>query len=44
MKKTIMYLVALLTISGCSDVLDVKDLSNYNPDNVWNDIKLRMRI
>ncbi|MDR1454559.1 MAG: RagB/SusD family nutrient uptake outer membrane protein [Tannerella sp.] len=40
MKKIIVFLVGLLLISGCSDVLDVKDLSNYNPDNVWNDIKL----
>ena len=33
-------LMGILMMAGCSDVLDVKDLSNYNPDNVWNDTKL----
>jgi len=40
MKKIITILFGIYLMAGCSDVLDVKDLSNYNPDNVWNDTKL----
>lgn len=32
--------VAFSGLSSCSDVLDIKDLGSYGPDNVWNDEKL----
>lgn len=43
MKNYIKYIslaVAFSGMVGCSDVLDIKDLGSYSPDNVWNDEKL----
>lgn len=42
MMKKILYTV-LLTISmlsACKDVLDIKDINSYYPDEVWNDANL----
>lgn len=40
MKKIIsIFLISLVFFSGC-DIMDVKDYSNYSPDNIWNDEKL----
>lgn len=38
--KYICFATALCGITACSDVLDIKDLSNYSPDDVWNDESL----
>lgn len=43
MKKYIKFLTLGLAFSGligCSNVLEIEDLGNYGPDNVWNDEKL----
>ena len=43
MKNYIKYFtiaLALAGLTGCADVLNIKDLGNYSPDNVWNDEKL----
>lgn len=43
MKNYIKYFMVALTfvgLTGCNDVLNIKDLGNYSPDNVWNDEKL----
>ena len=41
MKKTISYFIVILFIlvmQGChEEVLDVKNLQVYNPEDVWND-------
>lgn len=38
--KYICLSLALTSITGCSDVLDINDYGSYSPDNVWNDQKL----
>lgn len=40
--KYVCLSLALIGITGCSDVLDINDNDNesYSPDNVWNDEKL----
>ncbi len=42
--KTIFYQIIFILVfaglSSCNDVLDIKDLGSYSPDNVWNDEKL----
>ena len=40
MKRTIIALSAALLFGGCGDILDIEDISNYNPDLVWNDENL----
>lgn len=40
MKKLIYALSTVLLFGGCTDVLDIEDISNYNPDLVWNDANL----
>lgn len=43
MKNYIKYFtiaLALAGLTGCADILNIKDLDNYSPDNVWNDEKL----
>lgn len=43
MKQHIKYIylfVAFFGLMACSDVLDINDLDNYSPDDVWNDEKL----
>lgn len=40
MKKTIIALSAAVLFGGCGDILDIEDISNYNPDLVWNDENL----
>ena len=43
MNKYIKFLTLGLAFSGligCSNVLEIEDLGNYGPDNVWNDEKL----
>lgn len=38
--KYVCLSLALIGITGCSDVLDINDNESYSPDNVWNDEKL----
>lgn len=38
--KYICLAIAFSGLTGCSDVLDIKDQGSYSPDNVWNDEKL----
>lgn len=38
--KYICFAIALSGLTSCSDVLDIKDLGSYGPDNTWNDEKL----
>lgn len=38
--KYICLSLALTSMTGCSDVLDINDYESYSPDNVWNDQKL----
>lgn len=42
MKKKLIYFAVLLagTFSSCNEVLDIEDLNNYNPEQVWNDANL----
>ncbi len=40
MKKIIFFLYTIAIATGCSKVLDVEDLNNYSPDQVWNDANL----
>ncbi|WP_353720259.1 RagB/SusD family nutrient uptake outer membrane protein [Dyadobacter sp. 676] len=41
MKKILsLFLGVSLLCSSCNDVLDVEDISNYNPELVWNDANL----
>ena len=43
MKKTVIYTLALvisIVISSCEKVLDVKNLSVFNPGDTWNDKEL----
>ena len=34
MKKIVYILLIMFVTSSCSDVLDIKDIGNYNPDLV----------
>ncbi|WP_186756929.1 RagB/SusD family nutrient uptake outer membrane protein [Echinicola salinicaeni] len=39
--KKILYTIAILVwMSGCSEILDIEDINNYNPEDVWNDENL----
>lgn len=43
MKNYIKYIslsLVMFSMAACNDVLDIKDLDSYSPDNVWNDEKL----
>lgn len=40
MKKILYTILISLTFAGCSDVLDIEDINNYNPDLVWGDENL----
>ncbi len=40
MKKIVYILLIMFVASSCSDVLDIEDIGNYNPDLVWNDENL----
>lgn len=41
MKNKLIYIFSItLLLSSCSDILDIEDISNYNPELVWNDENL----
>lgn len=40
MKKLTIALCALLSVVSCNDVLDLENISNYDPELVWNDENL----
>ena len=43
MKNYFKYICLAFAFGGmvsCADVLDIENLNNYSPDNVWNDEKL----
>jgi len=41
MKNKLIYIYSItLLLSSCSDILDIEDISNYNPELVWNDENL----
>ena len=41
MKKILSLIIGIsLFCASCNDVLDVEDISNYNPELVWNDANL----
>ncbi|HLT06176.1 MAG TPA: RagB/SusD family nutrient uptake outer membrane protein [Cyclobacteriaceae bacterium] len=42
MKKTIYILSLMYVLAGCTEVLDIEDINNYDPDMVWNDENLAM--
>ncbi len=37
MKKIICFIYIAAALTGCSKVLDIDDLNNYSPEQVWND-------
>jgi len=40
MKKLILYMSLLLCFTRCKKVLDIENIDNYSPDQVWNDPNL----
>lgn len=40
MKKTIVALSTIFLLGGCGDILDIEDINNYQPEEVWNDENL----
>ncbi len=40
MKKLLIYIVTIVTLTNCSKVLDIPNLSGYDPSLVWNDPNL----
>src|SRR5690554_2941729 len=41
MKNKLIYIYSItLLLSSCSDILDIENISNYNPELVWNDENL----
>src|SRR5690606_24414356 len=40
MKKLIYIYSIIFLLGACSDILDIEDISNYNPELVWNDENL----
>ncbi|WP_041740037.1 RagB/SusD family nutrient uptake outer membrane protein [Echinicola vietnamensis] len=40
MKKIIYTLTILVWMTSCSDVLDIENIDNYDPEQVWNDERL----
>lgn len=40
MKKILYALSAVLLFGSCSDILDIEDIQNYDPELVWNDENL----
>lgn len=40
MKKIAIALCAILSVVSCNDVLDLENISNYDPELVWNDENL----
>lgn len=40
MKNRLYILGLIITMMGCTDVLDIEDIDNYAPQSVWNDENL----
>ncbi|AWW33030.1 RagB/SusD family nutrient uptake outer membrane protein [Echinicola strongylocentroti] len=40
MKKIIYTLTILVWMTGCADVLEIENINNYDPEQVWNDERL----
>ena len=40
MKKILFFIVIIVTLTNCSKVLDIPNLSGYDPNLVWNDPNL----
>jgi starch-binding outer membrane protein, SusD/RagB family len=40
MKKILIYLLAMVSLTNCSKVLDIPNLAGYDPQLVWNDVNL----
>ncbi len=40
MKKILVLSFIITLCLSCSDILDIKDIKNYNPDQIWSDINL----
>ncbi|RYY30438.1 MAG: RagB/SusD family nutrient uptake outer membrane protein [Chitinophagaceae bacterium] len=40
MKKILFFIVTIVTLTNCSKVLDIPNLSGYDPNLVWNDPNL----
>jgi hypothetical protein len=40
MKKTLVYILATISLTNCTKVLDIPNLSGYDPTLVWNDPNL----